>query len=270
MNTRPTILCIGGLDPTGGAGLQADIEAVAACGGHAVTLCTALTAQNSRCVSRVEPVSAELLRNQFALLRDEMQIQACKIGLIPNTATAELIATLLEHIPGLPVVLDPIDIAGNGDPLAMQPLLERITILLPRTTLLTPNAAEWTLLTKNDPADEIGQTIFSLGPEAILVTGADAPTEYVENALILRDGNTQRYSWQRLPYCYHGSGCTLSSALATFLGHGLTIPQAASEAQVFTWRSLHQADNPGGTQHFPRRLTNPVTALIPQKYRARE
>lgn len=267
MASRPVILCIGGLDPTGGAGLQADIETVASCGGHAAVLCTALTAQNSKHVQKVEPVETSLFEMQFDALRDDMEISACKIGLVPDSAIAQSIIKCLHALAPIPVVLDPLQCAGNGDTLVSdtaEKLLDQLSMEC--ATVLTPNIKEWHHWTANHGEQQTLARLFDGTLQAVLVTGADTSRGRVRNSLHLKNQAPQVFEWKHLPAVYHGSGCTLASALCTFIARGLTIPQAVQEAQTYTWRTLFSGEGLCKHQHIPRRVTNPVTSIIPQKY----
>lgn len=254
MKTVPSILCIGGQDPTGGAGIQADIETVAALGGHALTLVTALTAQDTHDIRSVHPVSADFFGIQMDSLLGDIRPAAIKIGLLGSAELLPLLRTLLQGFSG-PVVLDPVLAAGGGFDLSGADLVRAIVEqLLPLATLVTPNRAEARRLAGCNDPEQAAQTLLQAGAGAVLMTGADeAEGDEVVNRLFVPRGQAQSFDWPRLPHRYHGSGCTLASACATRLAMGDDLLTAVSEAQAFTWQALSQATRPGDGQWLPRR-----------------
>jgi hydroxymethylpyrimidine/phosphomethylpyrimidine kinase len=241
---RPCVLVFSGLDPSGGAGIQADIEAIAAQGAHALAIVTALTVQDNQRVHEVVPVDAALLVRQAALLLETMPIRAVKLGIPGSLANAEAIAgivlQLLERQPALPVVLDPVLASGHGDPLARGDALAALAPLLAVATVATPNLPE---------AAALGQVACP----HVLVTGGHGDGDEVVNRWHSRDG-VREWRWPRLPGEFHGSGCTLASSLAARLALGDAMEQALDRAQ----RSCNQAlagsyvIAPG--QRIPRRI----------------
>ncbi|MGE0387337.1 MAG: hydroxymethylpyrimidine/phosphomethylpyrimidine kinase [Gammaproteobacteria bacterium] len=249
------VLAIGGHDPTGGAGIQADIEAIQAQGCTAVTLVTALTAQNTTRVQACRPADRDALVEQARVLLDDVDIDAIKIGLVPDTAIATAVAEILDRLPKRPVVCDPVLAAGTGDALARAgvaaALIDRIA---PRTTVMTPNVPEaLALVPQAGSAEAAAAALIATGTQYVLLTGTHAPTEEVENALFERGGCRRRDCWQRLPGSFHGSGCTLAAALAARLALGEDIDGAAHAAQRFTWNALARALRVGRGQLHPDR-----------------
>jgi hydroxymethylpyrimidine/phosphomethylpyrimidine kinase len=256
MNTVPSILCIGGQDPTGGAGIQADIETVAALGGHALTLATALTVQDSHNIVAIRPTSADFFSRQLETLLGDIRPTAVKIGLLGSVELVPVLVTLLHSFDG-PVVLDPVLAAGGGFDLGGASLGHIIVAeLLPLTTLVTPNRAEARRLSGCKESDQAAQWLLRAGARAVLMTGADeAEGDQVINRLFRVEGPAKSFAWPRLPHHYHGSGCTLASACATRLALGDDLATAAERAQQFTWQALRRASRPGGGQWLPRRQT---------------
>lgn len=254
MKHPPCILCIGGHDPTGGAGIQADIETVTALGGQAVSLVTALTAQDTHDVASLLPTPADFFAAAAERLLRDIAPDAIKIGLIGSAALIPPLVQILRSFPG-PVVLDPVLAAGGGFDLGAARLLEAVRDqLLPLVTLTTPNRAEARRLAENDDAAVAAQTLLRCGADAVLLTGADEATgEVVTNHLYLGDGNPRAFRWPRLPQRYHGSGCTLASACATCLALGDDMATAVDRAQAFTAGALQAAIQPGGGQWLPWR-----------------
>lgn len=256
----PTVLVLAGHDPTGGAGLVADSEAVAACGGWALTLPTALTVQNCRDVSAVRPVAADDLCAMAAAL-DDFEIAAIKIGLVPNGAVLDAVVDILRRRPGVPVVWDPVLRAGGGSDLSTVELIDTMRRhLLPLVDILTPNRQELARLAGAEFGDDTERAVrlMSLGCQALLVTGTDhpagrVPADRVEHTLHALETSRQ-WTWPRLAGHFHGSGCTLASALGARLAVGESLVTACEQAQAFTWQALARGWQPGHDQRLPRRL----------------
>lgn len=248
----PIILSIGGHDPSGGAGIQADIETINNLGCRALTLVTALTRQDSQNVQAVNPVDIGLFSENLDCLIADIKPDVIKIGLLASIKIAELL-TQHPSLQDTPVVLDPVLAAGGGKELGNKSLAEVIhDQLLPLCTLTTPNKAEARKLTHEANAESAAQAMSSKC--AVLLTGADeAKDNTVVNRLYLPNGENKDFQWPLLPHTYHGSGCTLASACAAYLGHGLGITDAAAMAQRFTAVALQNAEHPGKGQHFPTR-----------------
>ena len=249
-----TILAIGGHDPSGGAGIQADIEAIAANGGHAVTAITALTVQDTVNVSRIEPVPIDLFRQVLATLDDDFTFDAIKIGLIGDAGIAEIIANFLKKHSGVPVVLDPVLAAGGGAEMSSQVIrglmLEK---LLPQVSLVTPNLPEAQRLTGKNDASSCAAALLDHGADAVLITGGHDEGRSIVNRWFDANGE-QQFEWERLEGEFHGSGCTLASAVATFLAREMPIKLALRLAQAFTHDALVKAENIGRGQKIPRRI----------------
>ncbi|MCB1791856.1 MAG: hydroxymethylpyrimidine/phosphomethylpyrimidine kinase [Gammaproteobacteria bacterium] len=255
MHNRPAVLFIGGHDPTGGAGIQADIETAAAHGVHAMSLVTALTAQDTRDVATTWPTPVDALLRQFDVLLGDMSPAAVKLGLLGDGPQVDALAARLRNL-RCPLVLDPVLAAGGGFDLDRGGLVAAVREhLLPLTTLVTPNRAEARRLSGLDDADDAASALLAAGTAAVLLTGADeAEGGQVRNRLFRADTATRDYDWPRLPHAYHGSGCTLASACAVRLAQGHPIDEAVAMAQQFTWRALQNAHAPGHGQWLPWRV----------------
>jgi hydroxymethylpyrimidine/phosphomethylpyrimidine kinase len=251
----PVVLCFSGHDPTGGAGLQADIEAIKSQGCHPCTVVTALTAQDTGNVRSVLPQQPEDFLRQARLLISDMPVKAVKIGLLGTAGIARAVAGLLAHeLAGVPVVLDPVLAAGGGKALAREDLIETIRQrLLPLTTVATPNIPEATVIAGGlDSPDECAVEWLRLGCDHVLITGTHSESDAVVNRLYGADGALV-WRWPRLPHEYHGSGCTLAAALAAGLARGLSMEQACSLAQQYTWDALAAGYALGHGQWLPKR-----------------
>ena len=257
---RPVVLAIGGHDPGGGAGVQADIESIGVNGCHAATALTCLTVQDSCDVSELIPLPAETLRAQSLAVLQDCRVSAIKIGLLGTLPAAETVIALLREYPDIPVIFDPVLAAGGGSDLATKALLEFIRReLLPLCDLITPNTHEASRLTglePNLPADEYALGLQQLGARAVLLTGThdlSSSTEVVNR--LYRPGEEPLIStWPRLPGEYHGSGCTLAAATAARIGLGEPLEAAVRHALTFSWTSLKQGFRSGRCQLLPNRL----------------
>ena len=253
----PTVLVVAGNDPSGGAGMAADIQAITAAGAHPAPVITALTVQDTANASRVEPVAAELVAAQMEAVLADIPVAAVKIGLLATAAIAAAVADVLARRPGLPVVLDPVLVAAGGARLAEAALtgvlLER---LCPLTLLLTPNAHEIRGLAPGLPDGAArAAALRQAGCSWVLAKGgdeADAGDERVSNTLY-GPGEPRLFRWPRLPGSFHGSGCTLAAACAARIAHGDPVETAVAEAQALTHGWLQQAFQPGRGQLVPLR-----------------
>jgi hydroxymethylpyrimidine/phosphomethylpyrimidine kinase len=256
----PMVLVLSGHDPTGGAGLVADSEAIAACGGWAMTIPTALTVQNCRDVQAVYPVSGTHIREMAAAL-DDLPVAAIKVGLVADIDSLMAVTDVIRQRPGVPVVVDPVLKAGGGTELSGAELQDAFReLLLPHVDILTPNRHELARLAGPDHSNDTQRVVslLHLGCPAVLVTGTDDPepgsaSDRVVHTLHRPHGDRQ-WEWPRLPGSYHGSGCTLAAALAARMALGEGLVSACEQAQAFTWQALQHGWQPGQEQYLPRRL----------------
>ncbi|NIM27404.1 MAG: hydroxymethylpyrimidine/phosphomethylpyrimidine kinase [Gammaproteobacteria bacterium] len=253
---QPTVLCFAGLDPTGGAGLQADIEAVGNLGGHALPVLTAVTAQDTRDVRSCTPVGALSIIEQARVVLEDIRVDAFKVGLVGSVEAIGAIHTILKDYEGVPVVVDPVCTSAAGTPLADEEQMDAlVSLLLPLATMVTPNTIEARLLTPE--ADTLGasaQELLSYGCRFVLLTGSHEPSPTIVHRLYSEHRLIESFECERLPGEYHGSGCTLSAAIAVLLGHGLEPLAAAAEALEYTFEALRNASALGHGQLIPQRL----------------
>ncbi len=250
------VLIIAGNDPSGGAGLNADIQAVSAAGAHPAPVVAALTVQDSRDVLRVQAVDAGLVVEQARVVLADMPVAAVKLGLLADAAVGRAVAALLGQHPHIPVVMDPVLAASGGGRLAEDALLDiYLKALFPLATLITPNAAESRQLAP-DAMDVSARAaaLLATGARYVLIKGADEDSPEVHNHLFGPGGVHEVQSWPRLPGNYHGSGCTLASAIAARLALGMDMRAAVKDAQHYTWEALQRGWQPGRGQRIPRRL----------------
>jgi hydroxymethylpyrimidine/phosphomethylpyrimidine kinase len=191
-----------------------------------------------------------------------MPVTVFKIGLLGSVEIIAAIAEVVSDYPEVPLVLDPVLSSGRGDELATDEMVSAMCeLLIPQTTLITPNSMEARRLAVDDGDDsddlsleECARRILTLGCEYVLITGTHENTAQVVNVLYSQEGVVRSDSWQRLPGAYHGSGCTLASAIAATVANGLAISEAVRDAQEYTWQTLSSGYRPGMGQHIPDRL----------------
>lgn len=234
------VLSIAGSDPSGGAGIQADLKTFAARGVYGMAAITALTAQNTRGVSGVHLVPAQFVADQIKAVFADIRVDAVKIGMIANAEIAEAVADVLRAHAGIPVVLDPVMIAKGGaallDPHAVNAMISR---LLPLATLLTPNLPEAAALL-GEPAAETRESMIehavrlrTLGPANVLVKGGHLGGDTSPDVLVTDRGATWFEAQRTATANTHGTGCTLSSALAAELAKGQSIEAAMAVAKAY-------------------------------------
>ena len=252
----PAVLVMSGLDPTGGAGIQADIEAISSMGCHSLPIISALTVQDTQRVHRFEGVDPLLLIEQARTVLEDIPVSAIKIGMLGTVGAIEAVHNLLQDYPAPPVVLDPILGAGGGGSLLDDEARDALCeLLMPQTTILTPNSQEARLLARQaDTLDACAEELQEYGCEYVLITGTHESSPAVENTLYGNHRRLETFNWDRLPHTYHGSGCTLAASIAAMLAHGLDPFNAVHEAQEFTWQALNEAYHLGQGQYFPNRF----------------
>ena len=246
------MLCLSGHDPSGGAGIQADIETLNSLGQPCASLITCLTVQDSRNLTDMRPVETELFKAQVEALLTDLRIAAIKIGALGNREIAEITVGLIKRLrtsqPNIPVVIDPVIAAGGGGKLADQGVIDCLREqILPLATVATPNRAELEQLGK--PAQ-----LLASGCQWLLLTTTDSSNDtQIQHPLYGPDNQLHMFTVPRLPGNFHGSGCTLASAVAAFLAQGYPCPQAIERALAFTEDCLERARLLGQGQAFPNR-----------------
>ncbi len=261
-DSPPIVLVFAATDPSGGAGVQADILTLSSMGCHALSVVTAITIQDTMGVEDVLPIDAEWVADQARCVLEDMPVAVFKIGLLGSVEAIAAIAEVVSDYPDIPLVLDPVLASGRGDELASEDVISAMReLLIPQTTLITPNSLEARRLAQDesddsdDPQlDECARRMLGLGCEYVLVTGAHENTPQVINTLYGQQGVVRTDTWQRLSGTYHGSGCTLASAIAATIANGLDIPEAVRDAQEYTWQTLKHAYRTGMGQQIPDRL----------------
>lgn len=264
-DSPPIVLVFAATDPSGGAGLQADILTLSSMGCHPLSVVTAVTIQDTMGVEDILPIDAEWVADQARCVLEDMPVTVFKIGLLGSVEAIAAIAEVVSDYPDVPLVLDPVLASGRGDELATEDMISAMReLLIPQTTLITPNSLEARRLVRDESDDieeeedpdlgECARRLLALGCEYVLITGAHENTAQVSNSLYDQQGLVRTDSWQRLPGTYHGSGCTLASAVAATIANGLGIPEAVRDAQEYTWQTLKYAYRTGMGQLVPDRL----------------
>ncbi|MDD2662694.1 MAG: hydroxymethylpyrimidine/phosphomethylpyrimidine kinase [Dechloromonas sp.] len=259
--TPPSVLVFAASDPSSGAGVQADLLTVASLGCHPLTAITALTVQDTVGVQSIQPVGAELLEQQARTVLEDMPVAAFKIGVLGSVENVLAVAEIVSDYPEIPLVFDPVLASGRGDELSGEEIIQAMReMLLPQTTIITPNAPEARRLAESDedegePAiDVCAQRLIEMGAQYVLITGTHESTPEVINTLYGPDGVIRRDRWERLPGSYHGSGCTLASAIAACIAGGASVEEAVRDAQDYTWQSLKNGFRAGMGQFIPDRF----------------
>jgi hydroxymethylpyrimidine/phosphomethylpyrimidine kinase len=244
----PIVLTFAASDPTGGAGLQADLLTLAALGCHPLSVLTGLTVQDTSGVEYLEAVAADLVARQARALLAESRVAAFKAGVLASAENVRAVAAIAAAHANTPLVVDPVLASGRGDALVSDAVRSALLeALVPLATLLTPNKME---------AERLGgaQRLLGLGARYVLVTGTHDDTAEVINRLYDAGGLVREDRWPRLPGSYHGSGCTLASAAAAALAKGRGMPEAVREAQEYTWQALAAGFRSGAGQLLPNRF----------------
>ena len=240
--------------------MQADLLTLASMGCHPLSVITALTVQDTAGVEGVLPIDADWVADQARCLLEDMPVDAFKIGVLGSVENIAAIAEIVSDYPDVPLILDPVLASGRGDELATEEMTHALReLLLPQTTIVTPNSLEVRRLAESEDDEELSieacaMRLIEAGCEYVLVTGTHENTPQVVNTLYSKSGVVRTDTWPRLAGTYHGSGCTLASAIAAMLANGLDLTDAVREAQDYTWHTLQKAYRPGMGQHLPDRL----------------
>jgi hydroxymethylpyrimidine/phosphomethylpyrimidine kinase len=256
----PIVLTFAATDPSGGAGLQADVLTLASMGCHPLSVVTAITVQDTLGADGFFALESEWVTDQARCLLEDMPVDAFKIGALGSVENVAAVAEILSDYPDVPVVLDPVHASGRGDEAASDEIMHVIReLLLPQATIITPNGMEARRLAEADEGDEptlavCAERLLECGVGHVLITGTHEATAEIVNTLYGKGGIVRTDSWQRLPGTFHGSGCTLASAIAAMLANGLDLADAVREAQEYTWQTLQKAYRPGMGHFLPDRL----------------
>jgi hydroxymethylpyrimidine/phosphomethylpyrimidine kinase len=251
------VLIVAGSDSGGGAGIQADIKAVTALNGFAMTAITALTAQNTQGVHGIHAVESSFIAQQIGVVLDDLGADAVKTGMLHSSEVIETVVAALRGHGDIPLVVDPVMVAKGGASLLEQEAVSSLRdTLLPRATVITPNLPEAAALldrrvTDGGDMEQAARDLLDLGPAAVLLKGGHLPGDEIVDLLAVRDGAIRTFRGDRVDTPHtHGTGCTLASALAAGLAQGLSLSDAVARARAYTLEAILTA--PGyGAGHGP-------------------
>lgn len=244
-----------GLDPSGGAGIQADIQAITSLGAHPLPVLSCLTVQDTHNVLGAEAVNPELIRQQLQCLANDVPIHAVKTGALGNAEVLDVLVEFLETLPGVPVIADPVIKAAGGGDLADARLVQAMKEkLFPRAEILTPNGEELALLGGSDDTATAARNLMETGCESVLATGGHGSGLHIINTLFNHAPEPMEWEIERIGANeYHGTGCTLAAAIAAGRACGLSPRAAISQAQNYVHRTLLHALSVGNGQRIPDR-----------------
>ena len=258
----PNVMTFSATDPTSGAGLQADVLTIASLGCYPLSIVTGVSVQDTIGVRGLTAINAQLVNDQTRTILEDMEISVFKCGLLGSLENIKIIAEITEDHPEIPLIIDPVLASGRGDDLVNVEMMKvMLELLFPKSYLITPNSheARKMVIKDNENFEDVSIDLYAerlklLGCKNILITGADETTDKVINNLYESLGESKSFYWDRLPGVYHGSGCTLASAISAYLALGFNLNKAVEQAQIYTWESLKNGSKPGKGQYIPDRL----------------
>jgi len=252
----PVVLCFSGLDPSGGAGILADIEAISSQGALCAPIITAATVQDTQDVISFAAMPPDLLIEQARAVLEDMPVSVIKIGMVGSTEIAEAIHSILVDYPSIKVVYDPVFSTEKDGALSTPDLVDSArSLLLPLTTVLTPNIFEAHMLAPgSDTPSAAAVALLETNCHYVLLTGTHGKTPDVVHTLYSNHRELKRYSYERLPHKYHGSGCTLAASLAAMISIESEIENAVHQALDYTHKTLVHGKRIGMGQYHPDRF----------------
>lgn len=252
----PVVMSLSSHDPSGSAGIQADIETAASLGCHCTPVITALTAKDTQTVKDIAPADTTLLIEQARAVLEDMSVQAIKLGLLGSVENIEAIHTILRDYPDIPVVLDPVTTEFNSEVFNAAAIIAATrTLLLPLATIATPSADEaHELAAEADTVDACAQSILETGCNYVLISGSEQTASHYENSLYGGTRLMKRYRWPRIQTPSHGCSATLAASIASYLAHGLRMEDAVEQGQNFTWHAIAAGRRLGMGHHIPNRM----------------
>lgn len=252
----PVVMALSSHDPSGSAGIQADIETSASLGCHCTPIITALSAKDTRDLKDFVPMETGMLIEQTRAILEDMPVRVIKLGLTGSVENVEAIHTILKDYPHIPVVLDPVTAECNNE-LFNAPAVIHATrsLLLPLATIATPDLVEaHELAQQADTVDACAHEILESGCRYVLITGATRNHQHYENSFYDQGGLIQRFKWPRVKLMCHGSGATLAASIAAYLAHGIRLEEAVKQGQQFTWEAITASRRLGMGRCIPNRM----------------
>lgn len=246
---------LSGLDPSGGAGIQADIQAITSLGAHPLPLVSCLTVQDTRNVYGAEAVDADLIRRQLESLANDVPIHAIKTGALGNAQVLDTLVDFVRTMPDIPLIVDPVVKAAGGGNLADEELIRAMKErLFPLAEMITPNGEELALLGNSDDPDTAARNLQEAGCTSVLATGGHGIGFHIINTLYNHAPEPMRWEIERVnDHEFHGTGCTLAAAIAAGRGCGLSARAAISQAQNYVRHTVLHALTVGKGQRVPDR-----------------
>ena len=253
-HSADTVLLFSGLDPSGAAGVSADIETINQFGITPLPIITTLTVQNTQNVTFLEATNNSLIQAQFKSIKEDIDFKVVKIGLLGSSSQIKAISKLLINRTDLSIVLDPIIVSSSDNELSTDSMIEAMkNDLIPLCSLLTPNLSELSSLA---PGQNEQSAVASLKCPWVLVTSSDSSEVEIEHRLYHLSNLVSKFCYKKLPGNYHGSGCTLSSAISALIATDVSVEDACRRALDYTYQTLLNAKKLGKMQYHPNR-TNP-------------
>lgn len=252
----PVVMSLSSHDPSGSAGIQADIETTASLGCHCTPIITALTAKDTQAVKDISPTETGLVIEQARAILEDMPVRAIKLGLMGSVENVEAVHTILRDYPHIPVVLDPVTAEFNNELFNASGVISAMeALLLPLATIATPDLVEaHDLARQADNVDACAHEILESGCQFVLITGSVRTAEHYENSLYGDGRLIRHYKWPRIRTFSHGCGATLAASIAAYLAHGLRIEDAVGQGQNFTWHALAASRRLGMGCYIPNRM----------------
>jgi len=250
-HSADTVLLFSGLDPSGAAGVSADIETINQFGITPLPIITTLTVQNTQNVTFLEATNNSLIQAQFKSIKEDIDFKVVKIGLLGSSSQIKTIAKLLINRPDLFIVLDPIIVSSSDNELSTDSMIEAMrNDLIPLCSLLTPNLSELSSLA---PGLNEQSAVASLKCPWVLVTTSDSSEVEIEHRLYHHSNLVSKFCYKKLPGNYHGSGCTLSSAISALIATDVSVEDSCRSALDYTYQTLLNAKKLGKMQYHPNR-----------------
>lgn len=250
-HSADTVLLFSGLDPSGAAGVSADIETINQFGITPLPIITTLTVQNTQNVTFLEATNNSLIQAQFKSIKEDIDFKVVKIGLLGSSSQIKTIAKLLINRPDLFIVLDPIIVSSSDNELSTDSMIEAMrNDLIPLCSLLTPNLSELSSLA---PGLNEQSAVASLKCPWVLVTTSDSSEVEIEHRLYHHSNLVSKFTYKKLPGNYHGSGCTLSSAISALIATDVSVEDSCRSALDYTYQTLLNAKKLGKMQYHPNR-----------------
>lgn len=252
----PVVMSLSSHDPSGSAGIQADIETTASLGCHCTSVITALTAKDTQAVKDISPAETGLLIEQARAILEDMPVRAIKLGLMGSVENIEAVHTILRDYPDIPVVLDPVTAEFNNELFNASAVISATeALLLPLATIATPDLVEAHGLAREaDTVDACAQEILESGCQYVLITGSVRTANHYENSLYGRSRLIRHYKWPRVRMISHGCGATLAAGIASYIAHGLRLEDAVEQGQNFAWHALAASRRLGMGSFIPNRM----------------